>query len=127
MRNQNLMICIRLFSHRMYNVISLNAAVFAAVCLASLMNTALDGFVIVSLSFAIFAFAPKLHKVSNLCIPCYLIVSLKNSLENAFLVGITLILLLTISPIALMMFLITNFLILIVFPLWLYILQGYKK
>ena len=117
---------------RIYNAISLNAAVFAAVCLASLMDTALEGFVLVSLSFQIFAFSPKLTKV---CV-CYYYYSLANLAfsflkyflgTNIILVGTTLILLATISVMAAVAFFIVVLVILIVFPLWLHSLQGYKK
>lgn len=118
------------FIYRIYNAISLNAAVFAAVCLASLANTALDGFVIVSLSFQIFAFAPKLHKVTSVAIwvlcSCYFFTH-KFFLGNVFLVGITLILLSTISPMTSALFSIAILFLLLVFPLWLNMLQGYKK
>lgn len=59
---------------RIYNAISLNAAVFAAVCLASLMDTALEGFILVSISFQLFAFSPKLNKVGvSMCVELALI------------------------------------------------------
>lgn len=62
-----IIIAITVILCRIYNAISLNAVVFAAVCLASTMNAAIEGFALVSISVHIFAFAPRFNKVLHSC------------------------------------------------------------
>lgn len=73
------------------------------------MNAAWNGFSLVSLSFHILAFAPKLDKYSTCA--------------NIILVGSTIVLLITISFMAAMLYSITVFCLLLVFPMWLHSLQ----
>lgn len=95
------------------------------------MNTALEGFTLVSLSFQIFAFAPKLaiDKVSPVMnhVTAYHPYFKYFIVTNFFLVGVTLIMLISISSKAAITFSILLLFILVLFPLWLNWVQRYKK
>lgn len=125
-----MIIAITVILCRIYNAISLNAVVFAAVCLASTMNAAIEGFALVSISVHIFAFAPRFNKVLHSCTNS--LIECNSHLQhfsctNVVLVWLTTVLLITISLNAAVLFLTAILSILVVFPLWLYSLQSLKK
>lgn len=68
-----------MFCYRIYNAISLNAVIFTTVCLASMLNAALSGFVLVSVSIHFFAFAPNINKVSDIHSALKIILMITNS------------------------------------------------
>ncbi|XP_065918358.1 phosphatidylinositol N-acetylglucosaminyltransferase subunit C-like [Dysidea avara] len=101
--------------------VSLNAAVFAAVCLASRLTTSLDTFSLLSCAIEMFVFFPHFRRTIKEASPKFAVCM------TALWVAASISLLITISSIALTFYLLTTMMITFVCPLWVIKLQHLKN
>lgn len=101
--------------------LSLNAAVFASVCLASRLHTAWHAFTTVTVSFQLFALGPLLRKNLKLWWPEAHLVA------NLVTVAVCLVCLGTKTVVGAVLYLLATLFIMLVCPLWLHSLQKHKN
>ncbi|XP_071820888.1 phosphatidylinositol N-acetylglucosaminyltransferase subunit C-like [Apostichopus japonicus] len=101
--------------------LSLNASVFASVCLASRLPTSLHAFTTVSLALQLFALWPELRRKLKLLYPSHQVIVT----WLCFIIGV--VCLMSVHTVAAVVFTIIHFSITYAAPFWLVNLQPYKN